>query len=269
MYQNSGTYYTLKHSISFGELIYEVMETDREHMYTTFVDLANTWDDWHLIPSSRLSVVNPPYIAKFVEIPGMDGALDLSTFLTGTPIFQQRKGSWSFEVDNGHEYWIDIRNKIVEALHGKRLKVRLMDDPEYFYEGTFTVGNWESGADHSKITIEYTLDPFKYLIYGQGTIDQMWDTFDFNVGHDHSHILGPYGITVSGSSKTFTIIGTEYPFTPEAIWDSGNVTVSFNGYSKTLSSEGRKSLGKSMPGENTLVVSGNGKVHIEWKAVSL
>ena len=47
------------------------------------IGTKNTWDDWHLIPKSR-PLVNPPSVkTNVVDIPGGDGALDLSTALSG------------------------------------------------------------------------------------------------------------------------------------------------------------------------------------------
>ena len=37
----------------------------------------------------------------------------------------------------------------------------LDDDPEFYYEGRFTVNQWQSGASFSTIVIDYNLQPFK------------------------------------------------------------------------------------------------------------
>ena len=66
----------------------------------TFGD-KNTWDDWHLIPSTR-PLVNPPSRKKnTVDIPGADGSLDLSNVVSGHPVYENRSGSFEFIVENG------------------------------------------------------------------------------------------------------------------------------------------------------------------------
>lgn len=158
MYQSSstGTYYTEEHGITF----YSGFSNG------TFTTVGNTWTTWHLIPSSRPSIASPKLITKYVEVPGMSGVIDLSEYLdsdSGRAKYGQCEGSWSFEVDNGHHTWRYNQESLITNLHGKRLYIKLQDDADY-YEGRFTVGNYESGPDHSKITISYSIDPFKYRI---------------------------------------------------------------------------------------------------------
>lgn len=150
MYSGNGVVYNEEHSISFGDVSNQ-----------TFSASYNTWTDWHLIPSSRPSVAHPNPALKIIEVPGSDEPIDLTTFLTGNVNYGQRQGSWSFHVVNGFENWEAIRVKIVTAIHGKRFKVRLMDDPDYYYEGRLTVGSWESGAQMSSISINYQFNPYK------------------------------------------------------------------------------------------------------------
>lgn len=124
-------------------------------------DSRNTWDDWHLIPSSRPTLPPPGIQTSFVQIPGRSGALDFSEYLTGGPVYSDRSGSFEFYVDNDHEHWIAIRNKILDFLHGKRLRMIMEDDPGYFYEGLFMLDAWKSESHNSKITINYVIKPFK------------------------------------------------------------------------------------------------------------
>ena len=264
MYQANGTYYTEEHSISFGEIM-----LDNSTNLSVFEVLANTWEDWHLIPSSRPSIVPPPVVTKYIEIPGSDGVIDLSEYLTGKATYGARNGSLSFVVDNDHESWETIRQNMINYLHGKKVKMRLEDDPYYFYEGRFTVGNWESGADHSSISITYNLDPFKYRIEATGSdYPTLWDPFNFETDYDYS-VLSP-NVTVNNNTKTFNIYSGDYPFAPSAIWVSGTTTVSFGGVTKTISSSLRSAeLGKSTYGANILSVSGIGSVKINWRGGSL
>ena len=159
MYSANETYYTEEHSVSFGDLY-----TPSGQSSMAFNVVANTWEDWHLVPSSRPAIAQPGIITKFVEIPGADGMLDLTTYLTGGITYNQRQGSLNFVVANNIENWETIREKMVRVLHGKRIKMKLEDDPSYYYEGRFTVGNWESGASNSAISISYQLDPHKKRI---------------------------------------------------------------------------------------------------------
>lgn len=121
----------------------------------------NTWDDWHLIPSSRPKVSLPGVQLNIVDIPGRDGGLDFSDYLTGQPVLSDRSGSWEFLVDNDHEDWMTIKTAIMDYLHGKRLQCALEDDPSYYYEGRFNLNEWRSESWNSVVIIDYVVGPSK------------------------------------------------------------------------------------------------------------
>ena len=121
----------------------------------------HTWWDFHLVPSSRPVVANPGVNVKMIDIPGRNEPIDMSDWL-GT--YGSRSGSWEFYVENDIEPWQVIQKKIISALHGKRKCVVLGSDPLYYYEGRFAVDTWKSEPQHSQITINYQLNPFKKSI---------------------------------------------------------------------------------------------------------
>lgn len=139
---------------------------------------VNTWDDWHLIPSKRPVVASPGVSTNMVEIPGRAGALDMSTYLTGGIVYGDRSGSWEFYVDNDHEYWVTIKDKIMNYLHGQRLYVVLEDDPNYYYEGRFSLSEWRSENWNSMVSINYVLAPYKRHISEPG--GKIWNPFNFD-----------------------------------------------------------------------------------------
>lgn len=141
----------------------------------------NTWDDWHLIPTSR-PLFNPPSVkTHLVDIPGGDGVLNLTNALAGRPTFNNRTGSWTFIVQNGFMDWATLFSEIMVYLHGKTLRAVLEDDPAYYYEGLFFVNQWKSDKDYSQIVIEYNVDPYKRKIRSTGE-DWLWNTFNFETG---------------------------------------------------------------------------------------
>lgn len=128
-----------------------------------FGNKKNTWDDWHLVPKSR-PVVNPPKVkTNYVDIPGSNGSLDLTEAITSEPVYEDRTGNWTFIVVNGYGDWVTRQSDIINFLHGKRMKVVLEDDPDYYYEGRLTLETWTSNNDGtwSDVTIGYVLDPYK------------------------------------------------------------------------------------------------------------
>lgn len=121
----------------------------------------NTWEDWHLVPSSR-PVFNPPEMKKkTIDIPGGNSVIDVSEALTGYPVFNNRQGSFEFIVMNDYWAWYEAYSTIMDYLHGKVKRAVLEDEPYFYYEGRFTVNNWKSEKTNSVITIDYDVYPYK------------------------------------------------------------------------------------------------------------
>ena len=228
----------------------------------------NTWDDWKLIPLSR-PVVNPPDVyTKYVEIPGYDGSVDLTELLTGRPTYARRTGDWQFIVT--HDYdgydWQTVYSSIMNHLHGEEMEVRLEDDPDYFYTGRLSVSDWKSGNSYSTITISYELMPFK-LNNISSADDWIWD--DFNFEDEHSVIRDYGGLRVDGS-LTIRIIGGEKTVVPE-IAVSAPMSITYNGFTEIYESPGIYHAVDLaiVPGENDMVITGDGVVSVIFRGASL
>lgn len=168
------------HSITFGE--------------------KNTWDDWRLVPSSR-PVFNPPtQKVKTLDIPGGDGVIDLSQALTGYPVYQNRTGSIEFIVMNGFKPWHMAYSDIMDYLHGQTMRAVLEDDPEYFYEGRFTVNAWKSEKDWSRIVIDYSVGPYKWSVLSS-LDDWLWDPFNFQNGVIRTALFKDIAVTTDVKSR--------------------------------------------------------------------
>lgn len=190
----------------------------------------NTWDDWHLIPSSR-PVFNPPSTkTQYVDLPGGNGQIDLTEALTGYPVYENRTGSHEFYVENGCKEWSDLYSEIMNYLHGKSMEAYLEDDPYYVYVGRFEVNEWKSDKWNSVITIDYNVYPYKKE-RNSSLDDWLWDPFDFENG-----VIREYkSLSVSGS-LTLKIPPTVEPISPTIIVSnaSGEFKVAIKGKTYTL-----------------------------------
>lgn len=152
-------------------------ELSKQYHSITFGE-KNTWDDWHLVPTSR-PLFNPPNVkTQYLEVPGADSALDISMSLTGYPTYSNREGDIEFIVMNDYGKWHERYTEIMEYLHGRNMKAILDDDPSYYYFGKFSVNSWVSGEHYSNITIHYNVDPYKWQT---SSMDRywLWDPFNF------------------------------------------------------------------------------------------
>lgn len=156
-------FYNGEHSITFGS--------------------KNSWTDWHLVPSSRPVFAPPKTKTNYVDIPGMNGSLDLSEAVSGRPVYENRQGSFDFYADVQYKdegSWIELYSEIMAYLHGQRMEAYLDDEPYYRYVGRFEVDSWTSG-DGNAITINYDVYPYKMEPYWSDE-DWLWDPFDFENG---------------------------------------------------------------------------------------
>ena len=132
----------------------------RDH--SVYFGSYNTWDTWHLVPSSRPTPSIHEVRTNFVEVPGMNGSLDLTEALAGTIFYNDRELETDFILVDQSMNWIDVYTDVVDKLHGKRMKIKLVDDPDWYYMGRVTVSEFASNSDYSSISISCTMEPFKY-----------------------------------------------------------------------------------------------------------
>lgn len=232
----------------------------------TFGD-KNTWDDWHLIPATR-PVFNPPEIkTHYVDIPGANGQIDLTESLTGYPLCENRTGSIEFYVANGYEDWAVLYSKIMNYLHGKRMRATLEDDRYFYYEGRFEVNKWTSDKWWSKITIDYDVYPYKKE--PNTSIEPwLWDPFDFEQG-----IIRDYNALVVDGTLELEILGREEYVVPKITVDSDDgsgMTVKVGSITYELS-DGVNVNPNIVVGETnvTLTFTGNGTVSVNYQGGSL
>lgn len=147
------------------------------------LDGVHTWNDWHLIPTQRPSIAPPEVHKNSVEVPGMNGIIDMTDILLGYPTYGQRTGSIDFYVDHTAPDWDwdTAYDTILNYMHGKRTKLVLTDSPSFYYEGRLSVNTWKSDKMCSTITLDYDLDPFK-LMQWSTTDHWEWNPFDFQHG---------------------------------------------------------------------------------------
>lgn len=226
----------------------------------TFGD-KNTWDDWHLVPSSRPVIAPPDVKSKTVDIPGADGELNLTDLLNGRPTYQNRTGSIEFIVVNDYWDWDVAYSTIMNYLQGKSMKMVLEDDPAYYYEGRFAVSEWRSDKSWSLITIDYNVYPYKKDLSATDE-DWLWDSFDFETQIIQN---GLKNLTVDGT-LTVTVEGSPQPVAPVIIV-SAPMTLSFNGIEKSMDKAGDYKYGDIIfrEGTNRITFRGNGTVSISYR----
>lgn len=231
------TFYHGEHSVIFGE--------------------KHSWKDWHLIPSTPPVIPPPKFRETYLDIPGTNGSLDISEIITGFPTYDKRTGSMTFvylpEFGSSRRMYDELLNYV----HGKRMKVILTDDPEYYYEGRVTVKEWSISQQYSGFSFDYTFDPYKLQThvspgYSNLEVEDERD-IKINIGTSQMRIT-PYVTVDVGSSLTSV-------YTP----NDGSLPVSI-----PLTVGRYRYPGLTIgPGGGTLHVEGTGTISLEIRGGSL
>lgn len=124
-----------------------------------FGDL-HTYDDLHLILTTK-EIGAPEVKEKKIDIEGADGSLDLTDFF-GEPKYGDVTHKFTFAVIGSMAEFVARYTQVKNALHGKKLKIVLDEEPSYYYVGRLFVSSFTSAKGIGSITIEADCEPWKY-----------------------------------------------------------------------------------------------------------
>lgn len=171
------------HSVVFATSVTDLYNNHRINFDGINIGAGNTRHsslDWFLIPKERPSIDKATVKEHYIDIPGINGGLDLTESLTGFPLYNYIEGSIDFIIRNDKviptlDSYNNITNKkeitwevlnrdIREFLNGKKRYMMFEDDPSWYYEGRFSVDKYTtSEGSNSTITINYKVYPYKKL----------------------------------------------------------------------------------------------------------
>lgn len=103
----------------------------------------------------------PPASIKsnFVDIPGGDGSVDL-TEAHGEVKYKDRECSFPFTVFP-YEDFEEKKRIVSNLLNGKRCKIRLDKDPNYYWTGRCFISEYQSDKNLHKIVVGAKVAPYK------------------------------------------------------------------------------------------------------------
>lgn len=206
-------------------------------------DDKHSYYHWGLMFKKRPVISPPTPKTKYVEVPGMDGAIDITETQTGYTQYQNRKISFEFIIMAGRENWPAIYSDLMDTLHGRKVRIVFDDDPDYYYTGRVTVGKWDAGIVTAVITMTAEVEPFKTN----------------RLSSTKSCVLSEDGVTV-------TIQGTKKPVVPDITASDDGVEVSFRNSTYTLSA-GVNHIPDIVirEGANEFTFTGSGTVDITYE----
>lgn len=122
----------------------------------------NTAEQLWTLASWGLSA--PEYHENFLDVPGRDGALDLSAALTnGAPTYHSRTLTVKLECSEGTRLEREAAiNTMTNWLDGWRQDIVLPDDPSHYITGRVSVAKEYNDNAHAAVTVTAVCDPWRY-----------------------------------------------------------------------------------------------------------
>ena len=148
--------------------------------YGATINGKHTFADYGLLPTSP-PVIEPPEPKLYtVEIPGMNGVLDLSEALTGDVRFGMRTGIFTYQIYGTRSTWRQVYRTLLEDIHGQSCTVVLDEEPDVTYTGRVQITAFEPDGKAGKciISLEGSFYPWPTETEYNGE----WDTFNFETG---------------------------------------------------------------------------------------
>lgn len=199
----------------------------------------HSYNDLMLILKGK-EIGSPAVKANKLGIEGADGSLDLTDFF-GEPKYEDVKHRFEFSTIVPREQFLSLFSSIKNALHGKKMRIILDDDPLFYYVGRLHVSSFTNEKSIGQVSIEADCEPYKYKL--EKTV----------VSHT---IDGTEAIILTNGRKRavpkVTIEGSIRIVYQSNIWDLGSGSYTLPELELT-------------EGENAVELSGTGTITFEWQ----
>ena len=119
---------------------------------------VHSFIDLHLI-QQMVDVQPAEPKLNLIDIPGGDGAKDMSTQPAGRVVFKDRTITWTFALYPG-DIWAEKHRQVSGALNGKYCRITLDSDPDYYFLGRLVVKNYKVDNQLRQITITASCRPY-------------------------------------------------------------------------------------------------------------
>ena len=219
----------------------------------TFEDLLtnkrlHSYDDLKLILNSK-EIGSPETKVNKIDIPGGDSSLDLTDFF-GEPKYEDLTHKFYFSTIVKQAQFLSLFSTVKNALHGKKMRIILDDDPLFYYVGRIKVSSFTNEKNIGIISIECDCEPYKYKL------NPMF-----------------YSVTMpETSTKEITLLNGRKRTVPEVtIAADSNFNIVYQGSNVWDLGSGSYMLPELelVEGENYVTITGKGTITFTWQEANL
>lgn len=204
----------------------------------------HSFNDLHIVLTEK--EIGAPKVKKStLDIPGGDGELDYTEFF-GEPKYGNVTHKFTF---------VSIQNRLLEqysvvksALHGKKMRIVLDADPDYYYVGRCEVSSMHDEHGIGTIVITCDCEPYKYAMAKTVVYQAVDGVVDIPLLNSRKRAVPE--VWIESESSLNIVFGTSN------IWDLGSGTYTLPELELT-------------EGENIVTVTGKGAVAFTWQEAAL
>lgn len=206
-------------------------------------DDIHTFDDLNLILSVCPDM--PPAKPKttYIDIPGADGSLDLSE-AHGEIRYSDRENQYTFTMlPDDSTTWEEKMTEVSNLLNGKRMKMTLDKDEDYYWDVRVSINSYESDKNLHQIVISVKALPYKF---------KQWETKS--------------EFKLTGESQTVYLTNGRKSVCPVIECSNSNTYIAFDSIEATLSAGRHEILDiQFKEGTNKVVLKGSGTVLFSYR----
>lgn len=203
-------------------------------MKGVFFDDLHSFNDFRLILSSK-SIETPKIKTIEVEIDGSDGVVDLTDYF-GEPKYGNRIIELNFSSIVPIAEFLEQFSEINNAIHGKKMKIVLDDDPDFYYVGRCSVSGWKWNGRVTELTIECNCEPYKYKMNKTIRTDNVSEGVVVNYSNLRKRVVPTFTtdnpISFKFNNVTFTISAAGNYVFPEVTFEPGANRIEYLGAAK-------------------------------------
>lgn len=210
------------------------------------IDKYNTAYDWGLTLTAKETP--PPEVkTNYVQLDGMSGTLDLTEALTGEPTYNDRTVAASFMCSEGTFYdRVHLVHDIITALHGKKVQIVEPDDPGHYFVGRVHITPVLGTHAYTELEMEAICEPWRYAEFETRRYVGVESSAEVVLHNNGVRTLSPI------------------------VEVTGNVTVSFDGFSQELTTGTYKLTDLRLRHGATIVgLTGSGSVIFTYREATL
>lgn len=126
-----------------------------------YFDNIHSYHDLNLV-LSKAEIPPAAVKTQYVDIPGGDGSVDLTEAL-GRIFYKDRECTFTFTAIPPDDFE-EKKKEVSNLLNGKRCKIILDKDPDYYWEGRCALDKYSSDKNVHQIVVTATVAPYKLKV---------------------------------------------------------------------------------------------------------